>query len=260
MKISVQGLYFNYSSRPVLKGLEFGIREGELVGIIGSNGSGKSTLLKCLNRILSPQRGMIMVSDEDASRMSIRQISRLIGYVPQSIPDSFAATVFDTVLMGRKPHVSFSPSREDLDLVLCLLKEFGIEDLAMDSVDMLSGGQRQKVFIARALAQQPQIILLDEPTANLDLKHQIEAMEIIRDVTYKGVSVVIAIHDINLAARYCDSFIMLKEGTIYDAGSKDILTQRSIREVYDIDTEIISYRSHMMVVPTIRDTSGNRGD
>jgi iron complex transport system ATP-binding protein len=251
VRINVDGLHFSYSSKPVLRDLDLQINKGELVGIVGSNGSGKSTLIKCINKLLKPDKGSVFLNSEDIANLNYKEISRFIGYVPQSIPNDFSSTVFETVLMGRKPHMDFAPKEKDFRKTADLLSAFGIENISMECINELSGGQRQKVFIARSLAQEPRIMLLDEPTANLDMKHQLEAMELIKKVSKKGMCVIIAIHDINLAAKYCNKFIMLKEGRIHDIGSKEILHQENIKEVYGVDADIISNEKHFVILPKI---------
>jgi iron complex transport system ATP-binding protein len=257
VRIAVEDLHFNYPSKQVLKGLEFNVNKGELIGIVGSNGSGKSTLIKCINKILNPKQGKIMIESQDLKNLDYKDISRCMAYVPQSIPNDFSSTVFETVLMGRKPHINFKPNEEDFNKTAEILSSLGIVDISMDPVNELSGGQRQKVFIARAIAQEPKIILLDEPTANLDMKHQLEAMQIIKQLSKQDVSVIIAIHDINLAAKYCDRFIMLKNGEIHEAGDKEVLHKENIKEVYGIDADIISNDKHFVIIPKINEVVNN---
>ncbi|MGM5484961.1 MAG: ABC transporter ATP-binding protein [Nanobdellota archaeon] len=251
MKISVNGLSFSYGANNVLEDIDFSIGKGELVGIIGSNGSGKSTLLRCMNKILSPKTGTIMVDGKESSKLSCKEVSRLFGYVPQVIPSDFSMTVFDTVLMGRRPHVSYRPGEEDIKKTSEVLSLFDLDDISMKNIDELSGGQRQKVFIARSLAQDPNVVLLDEPTANLDMRHQIESMDIIKNLSFKGMSVVVAMHDLNLAARFCDKVIMLKKGKVFDAGSKDILHSENIKEVYGVDADILFSGDHPVIIPKL---------
>ncbi|MGM5483135.1 MAG: ABC transporter ATP-binding protein [Nanobdellota archaeon] len=249
MNLTVENLSFAYSSSLALNNVNFTVKKGETLGIIGSNGSGKSTLIRCLNNILKPHKGTVKISGNNISKQSHKEISRLAGYVPQDIPSGFSATVFDTILMGRKPYFNFFPCHNDLEKTASLISKLNLDNISGKAINQISGGERQKVFVARAVAQEPEVMLLDEPTANLDIKHQLETLNLIKDVSSKGISIIIAIHDINLAARFCDKFIMLKKGQIHDAGSKKILNKENIKEVYDIKADIISNENHFIIVP-----------
>ncbi|MCF8046702.1 MAG: ABC transporter ATP-binding protein, partial [Desulfarculaceae bacterium] len=175
MTLEAKGLHFYYNGQPVLRGLNLSLEHGEITGILGVNGAGKSTLLRCLNRILRPQKGVVMVEDRDLSKLGGEQIARLIGYVAQS-QEREPLSVFDAVLLGRKPHIKWQATSHDLDVVTTVLTQMGLEPLALRQVSSLSGGEAQKVVIARALAQEPHLLLLDEPTSNLDLRNQLEVM------------------------------------------------------------------------------------
>lgn len=242
MKLKVNGLKFGYSSTPVLKDVTMNLTESEMLGIVGPNGAGKSTFIRCIDRILKPKQGSILLDEKEIKDMHMMEIARKIGYVPQTTSRSFPTTVFDTVLMGRHPHLGWRSSEKDMKKVVEVLKLMEIEDLAMSDLNELSGGQQQKVLIARALAQEAGVLLLDEPTSNLDIKHQLEVMEIIKNlVATKRVSAIMAVHDLNLASRYTDRVIIMKQGRIVDAGSpSDVLTPENIRSVYDVEAEVIN--------------------
>jgi len=219
VRIRIRDVEFSYASVPILKNICMEVAESEILGIIGPNGAGKSTLLRCIDRILSPQKGTIYLNEQDISKMSRLEIAKRMGYIPQSTTQVFPATVFETVLMGRRPHISWRCNERDVEKVLEVLHLLDLEGLAMRDINELSGGQQQKVFIARALVQEPDVLLLDEPTSNLDIKHQLEVMDIIKEIARKrGISAIMAIHDLNLAARYADRLIMMKDGMIYAAG------------------------------------------
>ncbi len=241
VKLRIMGVEFSYGSEAVLKGVSIEIPQGEMLSIIGPNGAGKTTLLRCINRILKPRKGVIMVNGKSIEGISRREIARKMGYVPQSTHQVFPNTVFDVILMGRRPHFAWKCNEKDIEKVLETLKMLGIENLAMRDITELSGGQQQKVFIARALAQEPEILLLDEPTSNLDIKHQLEVMNIIKSITNeKGITAIMAIHDLNLASRYADRVIMMHEGRIFAAGSpEEVLTPENIREVYGVEAEVL---------------------
>lgn len=241
VRIAVRDLCFGYRSAAVLENLSIDVMKGEVLGLIGPNGSGKTTLIKCIDHILKP-KGSVLVDGEDVGAMSIPEVAQRIGYVPQSGPPASSTTVFDVVLMGRRSYMGWRVSDADIDCVTRVLHQLRLEDLAMQDYNTLSGGQKQKVLIARALCQEPAVLLLDEPTSNLDLRHQLEVMEYIRGlVRSTEISVIMAIHDLNLAARYADTLAMLKQGRIVAAGRPaTLLTPESIRDVYGVEARVIA--------------------
>ena len=251
VKIVIQDLSFRYRSVPVLQDLCFNVGKGKVLGLLGPNGSGKSTLIKCINQILRPH-GRVVMDGDDIHSMAICDVARRMGYVPQSETMGMSMTVFDAVLMGRRVHMGWKPASRDLNVVSRVLEEMKIDTIAMEDIWELSGGQRQKVFIARALAQEPEVLLLDEPTSSLDLRHQLDAMETIRSLVQRsGISVVMAIHDINLAARYADTVAMIRKGSIYGIGTpRELFTPRAIREVYGVEaTFLYDTTGNPVVVP-----------
>ncbi len=249
MKLDITGLQFSYNSFPVLKGMDLKLKKGEMLTIIGPNASGKTTLLKCINNILKPQKGTIMIDDETLNDLSMKNIAKKIGHVPQSGTDRFPTTVFDTVLMGRKPHGGWKPSEKDLETVSETISRLGLENIAMRDIGEISGGQKQKVLIARALAQDPDILLLDEPTSSLDLKHQLEVLDTVRKQTEEGISLVMTMHDLNLANRYSDKISMLKEGKIFAAGGREVLNHKNIEAVFGVEVDIIDGEERPIIVP-----------
>ena len=257
MKLEIKGACFSYGSRPVLENVTMSIKEGEVVSIVGPNGSGKSTLLKCINRILKPE-GNILVDGTDLARVKSRDLAKLLGYVPQSINHSFPATVFDTVLLGRKPYVDWSISSEDIEIVSNIISLMGLKDMALRQSNELSGGERQKVFMARALAQEPEVLLLDEPTSNLDMRHQLDVLDIVRSlVNMKKTAAVMAIHDLNLAAQFSDRLILLENGKIYEAGTPaEVITVENIRRIYGVEVDIINNSRHLHIIPVVPMNSG----
>lgn len=240
MRLRVKDVEFSYRSVRVLNGVSMELAESEMLGIVGPNGTGKSTLIRCLNRILSPQKGTVLLDVWDIKKMSLMKLARKIGYIPQTTSQVFPATVFDTILMGRRPHVGWRSSEKDTEKVLEMLRLLNIEEFAMRDINELSGGQQQKVFIARALTQEPDILLLDEPTSNLDIRHQLEVMDIIKNIIRKkGISAIVAIHDLNLAARYSDRVLMMNSGKIFAAGNpSSVLTPANIRDVYGVEADV----------------------
>jgi len=249
MVLSVDKIEFSYGNAAVLKDVNFKVKKGDFVSILGVNGSGKSTLMKCINRILKFKEGMIFVEDRDIKKMKDIEIARKIGYVPQSSETGFV-TVFDAVLLGRKPYIKWDISKKDIELTEKILKIMNLEDYALRYINELSGGELQKVVIARALVQEPQILLLDEPTSDLDLKNQLEVMRIIREVSdTHNIASIVVMHDINLALRYSDKFIILKEGQVFITGGKDIITPEIIKETYGVDVHVEKFEGIPMVIP-----------
>jgi len=240
LKLVIKDLSFSYSSSPVLKGVNLAVEMGEVLSIVGPNGSGKSTLLKCINRILKTKHNTVFVDGKDVSKLNLKELSKIMGYVPQSSVSVFPFTVFDVVMMGRTPYIHWSPSEEDYEIVAETLNFLGLSELAMRYFNELSGGEQQKVIIARALAQQPQILLLDEPTSNLDIKHQLEILCILKDLARsKHCSVIMAMHDLNMASRFSDKMLMLKDGCIFAVGTpEEVLTEENIEAVYGIKARV----------------------
>ncbi len=240
LKLKINKLSFNYAGNQVLKDVELEVGLGEMLSIVGPNGSGKSTLLKCINRILKIKQNTVLIDDQDASRLNLKELSKIMGYVPQSSTSTFPFTVFDVVLMGRKPYIHWNLSDRDNEIVAEMLDFLGIGELSMRHFNELSGGEQQKVIIARALAQQPQLLLLDEPTSSLDIKHQLEILCMLKSLTQsKERSVIVSIHDLNLASRFSDKILMLKKGCIYAVGKpEDVLTEENIAAVYGIKANV----------------------
>jgi iron complex transport system ATP-binding protein len=249
-KITIKNLTFSYNSHRILDDLNIVIENSEVLSLVGPNGSGKTTLIKCIDRILKP-KGSILLDGQEIERMSRKDVARQIGYVPQSSSTPLATTVFDTVLMGRRPHIGWRVADSDLEKVAEVLERLHLEDLAMRDFSQLSGGQKQKVLIARALAQEPAVLLLDEPTSNLDMMHQLEVMETVsRTVKEKKISAVMAIHDLNLASRFSDKLIMLKGGKVYAAGKpKALLNEINISRVYGIEAMVMDAMGRPYIVP-----------
>ncbi len=251
MKLEIKGVQFSYGSVPVLKDISLGIRDGEVLSLVGPNGSGKTTFLKCINRILKPKRGTILVEGRDVTRVGLKELARSLGYVPQSAPSSFPLTVYDTVLLGRKPHVNWRLGEMDKEVAFGVLRLMELDDMALRLFNELSGGEKQKVLMARALAQEPQVLLLDEPTSNLDLRHQLEVLELVIDmVKERGLSAVMAMHDLNLASRFSDRIVMLKDGKIYAAGEPgEVLNSDNIKKIYGVETTVNSNSGRPYIIP-----------
>jgi iron complex transport system ATP-binding protein len=239
VKLEAENLSFSYGSREVLRGVSFTLEPATCLGLVGPNGCGKSTLIKCLNRILVP-KGQVRLDGREMRSLGSVEIALCMSYVPQATTVGMAITVFDFLLMGRRPHVRWSVSDHDVEMVTKAIQLLGLQDLAFRKTTQISGGERQKVLIARALAQEPSILLLDEPTSSLDLRHQMEVMELVRTLAReRGMGVFMALHDLNLAARYCDKIVMLKDGSIVGEGTpSELLVPSIIQSVYGIEVSI----------------------
>lgn len=249
MILSVQGLDFKYPSHEVLKNVSFSLESGECLAVLGTNGTGKSTLLKCINRILKPQKGTVFIDKHEVQKLNQVELAQKIGYVAQS-NQCFRTTVFDAILIGRKPYIKWDVTKKDLDIVNMAIKMLELEKYSLRYIDELSGGEFQKVLIARALAQEPSVLMFDEPTSSLDLKNQLEVINIIKKVVKsKGISAVVTIHDLNLALRFADKFILLKDGKIFAAGGMEIMTSENIECVYSVPVEVKQFRNTTVVVP-----------
>lgn len=249
MVLSVNGLDFKYPSRSVLKDVTFSVEEGECLAILGTNGTGKSTLLKCLNRILKPQRGSVFIQDNNVEDLNRTELAKKIVYVAQE-SRSGRATVFDTILLGRKPYIKWDVTQKDLDIVNDVMKMLDLQEYALRYTDELSGGELQKVLIGRALAQQPKVLMLDEPTSSLDLKNQLEVVNLIKEIVKKEkIAAIVTMHDLNLALRFADKFMLLKNGRVFSAGGIEIMSPENIQSVYSVPVEIQNFKANPVVIP-----------
>jgi iron complex transport system ATP-binding protein len=249
MILTVNGAEFCYNSHPVLQGVNFTLERGRILAVLGVNGAGKSTLLKCVNKILGLNKGVILLNGKDLRNLSRTEVAQNIGYVPQRYDDG-QLTVFDMILLGRKPYIQWAATEQDLAIVEQVLELMHLKDFALRSVENLSGGEAQKVVIARALAQEPDLLLLDEPTSNLDLKNQLEVTHLLRRaVEHQGLAAIVSSHDLNLALRFADFFLFLKDGRVHTLGDRTRVTSEVIREVYGVDTVMGQVQGHPVIIP-----------
>ena len=213
MILEVKDLYFSYGSHDVVKGVSFRANPGECVAILGMNGVGKSTMLKCINRIIKPQSGKVLVGDQDVLSLSGNELAKRIGYVSQNC--QFAdSSVFDAVLLGRKPFIRWDITEKDLKIVQEVLHTMSLEDFASRNVNELSGGERQKVSIARALAQQTPVLLFDEPTSALDPELTREVLNTITQLAADGLTLVVVTHEMGFARNVSDRIIFMENGVV----------------------------------------------
>lgn len=249
MMMDVEGINFYYGDLRILDQVGFDLNDSEILTILGPNGVGKTTLLKCLNGILRARTGTVMVEQQDLLSMHASEIAKRIGYVPQR-GDVSRITVFDSVLLGRKPYIKWDITSKDIELTNSIIEKLGIGHLALRYVNEISGGEYQKVQIARALVQEPRVLLLDEPTSNLDLSNQHRIMCAVSDIVKtKRLCAVLTMHDLNLSLRYSDRFIMMRGGKVFAVGGPEVITVENISRVYDIDVYVESVRGRPIVIP-----------
>jgi iron complex transport system ATP-binding protein len=245
-----RNLSFSYGERPVLEGISFTLEEGEVLGVVGPNGCGKTTLIKCIDQILVPE-GELRIRGKPVPEYRHEELARAVAYVPQALSIGMAMSVLEVVLMGRRPHVRWRISDHDLGLVTGVLERLGISHLAFRKLTQVSGGERQKVMIARALVQEPLLLLLDEPTSALDVRHQLEVMALVRSVVRdQNIGAMLAIHDLNLASRYCDRILVLNHGRVVDTGKPaDLLNPGLIEQVYGVRAVVGSEGGLPFILP-----------
>lgn len=239
MVIKASGLEIYLGGSHILKSMGLHVRSKEFVGIIGPNGSGKSTLLKCIYRALKPSAGTILLNDKDIGSISLRETARNLAVVSQHNSYSFDFTVADMVLLGRSPHKRFMErdNAHDFEIMEDSLEKVGMKGYAGRSFSSLSGGEQQRIILARALAQKTECLILDEPTNHLDIKHQLQFMETVKQL---GITVVAAIHDLNIAALYCDRIYGIKAGRVVCSGTpREVITEERIRSLYEVDAKVI---------------------
>ena len=250
MILSVDGLSFSYRGVPVLEDVTFSLKEGEIAALLGPNGTGKTTLLRTLNRILRPRGGTILLEKRPAAEFSPRDMARFFGYVPQR-GEPVRLSVFDAVLLGRRPHMGLTVEHVDFCKVESVLENLGLSKFALRYLDELSGGEFQKVLLARALVQEPRVLLLDEPTSSLDLRNQLDMLSTLRDVVSgHGVSALLSLHDLNTAFRFADRLLFLKDGVIVGACAPSEVPESLIREVYGVSVDLVRHKGVPLVIPS----------
>jgi len=251
VKLKVDDLNFSYGNTPILKDIRFEAKSGEITCLLGPNGTGKTTLLKCINKLITPNSGHVYIDDMLVNKMKPRELAKLFSYVPQNTHSVFPISVIDTVLMGRIQSIHLRISEDDKKIVFDILEQMNLNSLAFKNINNLSGGERQRVFIAKAIAQRTPIILLDEPTSSLDMKNQLETLDVINSlVKEKNIMAVMSIHDLNLASMYADKIIMLKDSHIHSLGRPvDVINEDNIQQVYGVKTVIksIGQKKHVLL-------------
>lgn len=259
MEARYDGVDYSYKSgTQVLHDINLKINEPGLLCIIGPNGVGKSTMVKCMNKLLIPSKGSVTLDDRNVRSYSLKELSKTIGFVPATSSDNFSMTVIDTVLMGRHPHQKVGSEKNDMHIVYQVLDDLKITHLALRNYNELSAGQHQKVSIARGLAQEPDILILDEPTANLDVRHQVQVIELLLRLSHeRGMTVVMISHDLNIAAKYADKIVVMSTpGVIYRVGTpNEVITEDTIRYVYGMECTILNVddRPHVILGEPLSD-------
>ena len=239
--VAVEAVTFGYGAEPVVRDVSFAVACGEFVGIIGPNGSGKSTLLKLMSGYLRPWQGRVAIEGEAAERMSRAALGRLIAVVPQDTAVTLPFTVMEMVLLGRTPHGPGFGFEDERDLAAArrAMERTDTLQLAGRRVTELSGGERQRVILARALAQEPRILLLDEPAAFLDIRHEVEMYDLLHDLQRAGMTVVSVLHDLNIAALYCDRLVLLAGGQVVGVGTPaEVITYPTLTAVYGTEVYV----------------------
>lgn len=238
----VKNISFSYDDVEIFSKISFSVEKGDVLCILGPNGTGKTTLIKCLNGLHDINDGEILINGENIKKLSFKEISRHIGYIPQSHVPSFPFKVLDVVVMGRAPYLNLtdSPKKEDIEIAINSLKILGIENLKDKEYTNLSGGERQLVFLARILCQQPDILILDEPTSHLDFGNQIKFLEIVDNLAKEGLSIIMTSHFPDHAFLSSNKVAIMKEKKFIDFGSPDdVVTEENLKEAYSIDVKLI---------------------
>ena len=247
--ICVDHLCYHYKGgRPILRDVSFELETGHFLAVLGNNGVGKSTLLKCMNRILTADSGHCRIDGEDLLTLSHREIAKRVAFVAQHVPDT-QMTVHDVVMLGRRPYMKWGFTEKDHQIVHEAMDRLNLDALRGRFLNQLSGGERQKVMLARALAQQPKLLLLDEPTSSLDIHNQYQVLKIVQEICRKdGLTAIVVIHDLNLALRFCDRFLLLRQGQVYDAGDWRVLTPEALEQVYQVKGRVLDVEGRKMVL------------
>ena len=252
--LEIRDLSAGYGHRHVLEQISIKASEGEVVGVIGPNGSGKTTLLKTITKVLEPISGTVLIDGTNVNEMQSKEIAKKVAVVSQVISINFEFTVEDIVLMGRTPYIKGSETVEDINIVRDAMEKTNTLFLKDRLITQLSGGELQRVIIARAFAQNPKILLLDEPTSHLDITNQIDILNLIKNASRKGMVVVAVIHDLNLAAYYFDKICLLQDGKLISAGTPEqVLTSSNIERAFNITVKVIpnEITNSLYVIPVL---------
>lgn len=253
--VQISDITYGYQTgKDILHQISFSLAPGEILGILGNNGTGKSTLLKCLARIFPTKGSALLVEGENLFSLSGTKAAQKMAFVPQHSRAS-EMTVYEAVLLGRKPYIVWDTTTKDKMIVEQCIRQLHLEHLALRPINQLSGGEFQKVALARALAQQPKLLLLDEPTSSLDLKNQQEVLAAVSNLAKETqMSVILVIHDINLALQFCQKFLFLKDSQIFAFGDSTVVTPETVEAVYGVQMESLNIKGRKFLVPAYTPT------
>ncbi len=260
-ELRIEDVSFFYGKRCILEHAGFHASSGEITLLLGANGAGKSTLIKCVNGLLTPKTGRVFWKDRETEHAPLKERARIYGYVPQNTQAGAGLTVMETVLSGRLPYMGARAGKQDVERAAFLVEQFGLKQMAFRQMGRLSGGERQRALIARAMAGEPEVLLLDEPTSSLDLRYQYEIMEMLYTLSRNQKTAVVAvIHDLNLAMDFGDRGVLLFQGhTIAEGAPREVMTEETIARAYGIEVKIGQMDGRSLVMPRLqRKLTGGR--
>ncbi|MBK9152030.1 MAG: ABC transporter ATP-binding protein [Saprospiraceae bacterium] len=249
--VEIQNIAFSFGEHEVIRGISHTFEPGKLSVIMGRNGSGKTTMVRCITKNLRPQKGRIYIDNKDINSYDHENLARKIALVTQGSNSVFGASVFETILTGRLPYMTWAPGPEDYNIVDKVIEKLSLHHLIKKNINEISGGERQKVFIARALAQKTPIIVLDEPITYLDLKHQLEIMTVMKNLATEGYNIIMVGHDLNLSLKYADGFLFLHNGAGRYTESKEEINESFIESVYGVRMKAVDYYGSNYYIPDI---------
>lgn len=237
VSVALHKLSYAYGSRQVLRDVSHVFQPGAFTAIMGQNGSGKTTLLRCINKMATDYQGLIEINGKDVRSLSLEEMAKTSAFVPQGQDAVFGASVFETVLLGRLPYMTWAPAETDYRIVDEVLDRLHLLRFAATDIHQISGGERQKVYIARAVAQKTPLILLDEPVTYLDMKHQLEIMSLLADLAAQGFNIITVVHDLNLALQSCSHFVFIKNGRLISVDDPSGIDEALVQDVFDVQAQ-----------------------
>lgn len=251
--VRFENVTFGYVDEPVFEDVNIDFSGSGLTCILGPNGVGKTTLVKCINKLLKPKSGRVLVDGTDVQTLSLPELARIMAFVPNSSTSVFSMSVAEAILIGRHPRAGWTTSEKDIEVVDETIRLLGLEEYSDRDIRELSAGQLQRVLIARGLVQEPEILILDEPTSNLDVRYQMDVMRFLKDYAReKGILVLMVCHDLNITAAYADRVVLMHNGGIFaDGKASDVLTEENIETVYRVEARVMEIEGtyHIALLP-----------